>query len=212
MRSSARCTDPNLFKGLGTRILLMLALTVMLAVPFGALPVSRLAELARAVSAESTPLITSSAAPSGTIAVTDLTQKISNSGGCSLPEAIYSSEYANNIAPDPANPGSFINTPCEKGTGDDTRGVAKQRHKKPFRPARAAEWAKRLAASLFRVGAEYVVCVIGGAPQGGSARPARPRSGPAKPVAGVREIPFAAVHDAVPVTPLDTLNLLAELV
>jgi hypothetical protein len=82
--------------------LLVLAVMVLLTLPFGAL------------------ITTSRATPGTPIIVTDLTQKISSTGGCSLPEAIYSSEYANNTAPDPANPGSFIPTTCEKGTGDDT--------------------------------------------------------------------------------------------
>jgi hypothetical protein len=59
-------------------------------------------------------------APTGLITVTTTAQKISDGGGCSLQEAIYSSQYHNNIAPDPANPGSFINTQCAAGSGDDT--------------------------------------------------------------------------------------------
>jgi hypothetical protein len=125
MRSRMLRTNPSLCRRLfGDRFvtlsLLLIALAVLLALPFGALPVSRLAGSARAVNAESSPVSTSRVAPVGTITVTDLTQKISSSGGCSLPEAIYSSEYANNIAPDPANPGTYIDTPCAKGTGDDT--------------------------------------------------------------------------------------------
>src|SRR5882672_10431977 len=87
---------------LATIGLLVLAVMVLLTLPFGA------------------PVTTSRATPTNPIYVTDLTQKISSTGGCSLPEAIYSSEYHNNIAPEPANPGNFIPTTCEKGTGDDT--------------------------------------------------------------------------------------------
>ncbi len=54
------------------------------------------------------------------IYVTNLTQKISSTGGCSLPEAIYSSEYHNNIAPDPAHLGQFITTQAGVGDGNDT--------------------------------------------------------------------------------------------
>jgi hypothetical protein len=55
-----------------------------------------------------------------TIYVTNLTQKISSTGGCSLPEAIYSSALHTNQAPDPASPGSFITTQAGVGDGDDT--------------------------------------------------------------------------------------------
>src|SRR6266567_4642459 len=126
MRSRIRCANSSLGSrllgnGFVTRSLLLIAFAVLLALPFGAVPVSRLAEFASAVSAESNPVTIGRVAPAGTITVTDLTQKISNTGGCSLPEAIYSSEYADNIAPDPANPGNYIiGTPCAKGTGDDT--------------------------------------------------------------------------------------------
>jgi hypothetical protein len=101
MRSRMLHTNPSLCRRLfGDRFvtlsLLLIALSVLLALPFGALPVSRLAGSARAVNAESSPLSTSRVAPVGTITVTDLTQKISSTGGCSLPEAIYSSEYHNN--------------------------------------------------------------------------------------------------------------------
>jgi CSLREA domain-containing protein len=59
--------------------------------------------------------------PAGaTIVVTDLTQKISSSGGCSLPEAIYSANFDRNIAIDSTNPDHFINTNCTSGSGDDT--------------------------------------------------------------------------------------------
>ena len=57
-------------------------------------------------------------APTGLITVTTTAQKISDSGGCSLQEAIYSSEYHSNIAADA--PGHFITTQCTPGTGDDT--------------------------------------------------------------------------------------------
>lgn len=55
-----------------------------------------------------------------TIVVTDLTQKISSSGGCSLPEAIYSANFDRNIAIDSTSPDHFITTNCAAGNGDDT--------------------------------------------------------------------------------------------
>src|SRR6266404_5226019 len=55
-----------------------------------------------------------------TIHVTTLDQKISGSGGCSLEEAIYSSNFHANIAIDATDPDHFINTQCEAGTGNDT--------------------------------------------------------------------------------------------
>jgi len=100
--------------------LLMLTLMALLTLPYGALTISHHAEFSPAVSAASDPVTTARAPAGNSIFVTDLTQKISSNGGCSLPEAIYSSQYANNIAPDPANPGSFVTTTCAKGTGDDT--------------------------------------------------------------------------------------------
>src|ERR1700730_2578375 len=59
--------------------------------------------------------------PTGaTIVVTDLTQKISDSGGCSLPEAIYAANFDRNIAIDSTDPDHFVVTHCTPGNGDDT--------------------------------------------------------------------------------------------
>jgi CSLREA domain-containing protein len=63
----------------------------------------------------------SGARPAGaTITVTDLTQKISDSGGCSLPEAIYAANFDRNIAIDSTDPDHFVVTHCTPGNGDDT--------------------------------------------------------------------------------------------
>jgi hypothetical protein len=63
-------------------------------------------------------------ANAATIHVTTTTQKVASagSGGCSLQEAIYSSNFANNIAlvPAPNSLITFVTTDCEAGTGDDT--------------------------------------------------------------------------------------------
>jgi len=55
-----------------------------------------------------------------TIYVTTLQQKISESGGCSLQEAVYSSNFHANIAIDATDPDHFITTQCVAGTGNDT--------------------------------------------------------------------------------------------
>jgi CSLREA domain-containing protein len=60
------------------------------------------------------------AATGATIVVTDLTQKISDSGGCSLPEAIYAADFDRNIAIDSTDPDHFVVTHCTPGNGDDT--------------------------------------------------------------------------------------------
>jgi hypothetical protein len=61
------------------------------------------------------------ATPAGaTIVVTDLTQKVSSSGGCSLPEAIYAANFDRNIAIDSTDPDHFVVTHCTPGSGDDT--------------------------------------------------------------------------------------------
>src|SRR6266496_4318686 len=55
-----------------------------------------------------------------TIYVTTVDQKISDSGGCSLQEAIYSANFHSNIAIDATDPDHFITTQCVAGTGNDT--------------------------------------------------------------------------------------------
>jgi CSLREA domain-containing protein len=55
-----------------------------------------------------------------TIVVTTTNQEVNDDGACSLEEAIFSANYDDNIAIDPANPGNFIVTGCNKGNGDDT--------------------------------------------------------------------------------------------
>src|SRR5207248_3012650 len=62
----------------------------------------------------------SSAATGATIFVTTTDQKISSSGGCSLQEAIYSSNFHSNIAIDATDPDHFITTQGVAGTGNDT--------------------------------------------------------------------------------------------
>src|SRR5688572_13218992 len=62
----------------------------------------------------------STATAGNTIYVTSLAQKVSESGGCSLQEAIYSANFDSNIAIDSTNPDHFITTECEPGNGDDT--------------------------------------------------------------------------------------------
>ena len=62
------------------------------------------------------------ASAQGVIFVTDLTQKISSTGGCSLPEAIYSANFDNNIAIADydihENP-IYVTTNCHPGNGAD---------------------------------------------------------------------------------------------
>lgn len=53
-----------------------------------------------------------------TIHITNLTQKIGGAGGCSLPEAIYASQYRDSVASDAS--GNMVATECEAGSGDDT--------------------------------------------------------------------------------------------
>ena len=65
-------------------------------------------------------ILPSSISRAATITVTDLTQKISSTGGCSLPEAIYSANFDRNIAIDTTDPDHFITTNCTPGSGDDT--------------------------------------------------------------------------------------------
>jgi CSLREA domain-containing protein len=55
-----------------------------------------------------------------TIVVTTTNQEVNDDGACSLEEAIFSANYDDNIAIDPANPNNFIVTGCNKGNGDDT--------------------------------------------------------------------------------------------
>src|SRR5215831_7856338 len=54
------------------------------------------------------------------IYVTTPVQKISETGGCSLQEAIYSANLRSNIAIDATDPNDFITTQCVAGTGNDT--------------------------------------------------------------------------------------------
>jgi CSLREA domain-containing protein len=65
-------------------------------------------------------LVRPTAATGATIVVTDLTQKISDSCGCSLPEAIYAANFDRNIAIDSTDPDHFVVTHCTPGNGDDT--------------------------------------------------------------------------------------------
>src|SRR5690348_6498687 len=50
------------------------------------------------------------------IYVTSTAQKVSSTGGCSLQEAIYSSNWRNNMA-DATGAGTIITTQCEPGNG-----------------------------------------------------------------------------------------------
>ncbi len=59
-------------------------------------------------------------ASAATIVVTTTQPGVHGDNTCSLQEAISSANYDDNIAIDPANPGNFIVTGCNKGNGDDT--------------------------------------------------------------------------------------------
>src|SRR5947207_474401 len=73
-----------------------------------------------AVLTSSVILLTGTTALGARIYVTALQQKISDSGGCSLQEAIYSATLRSNIAIDATDPDHFISTQCVAGTGNDT--------------------------------------------------------------------------------------------
>src|ERR1041385_5295259 len=73
-----------------------------------------------AVLTSSVILLTGTTASGARIYVTTLQQKISESGGCSLQEAIYSANLHSNIAIDATDPDNFITTQCVAGTGNDT--------------------------------------------------------------------------------------------
>jgi CSLREA domain-containing protein len=55
-----------------------------------------------------------------TIVVTTTNPGVHGDNTCSLQEAIFSANYDDNVAPDPANPTQYIVTGCNKGNGDDT--------------------------------------------------------------------------------------------
>lgn len=98
--------------------------TILLVRPTSAHSCSAVSPMRRnSIFAEPSPLIQQvhpAAATGATIVVTDLTQKISDSGGCSLPEAIYAANFDRNIAIDATNPDHFVVTHCTPGNGDDT--------------------------------------------------------------------------------------------
>ncbi|MGZ8514319.1 MAG: choice-of-anchor Q domain-containing protein [Candidatus Limnocylindrales bacterium] len=55
----------------------------------------------------------------GSIYVSTTAQEVNDDDDCSLQEAIYAANYDDNIAPDTI-PGTFFETGCEAGSGDDT--------------------------------------------------------------------------------------------
>src|ERR1051325_2918788 len=67
------------------------------------------------------PILAGSSASAAVIPVTTLAQKISSSGGCSLPEAIFSANFDNNvaIAGYTGSTANVIVTQCVAGSGDD---------------------------------------------------------------------------------------------
>src|SRR5437870_4693977 len=65
-------------------------------------------------------VLTVHTAAGATIYVTTPIQKISESDGCSLQEAIYSANFHSNIAIDATDPDHFITSQCVAGTGNDT--------------------------------------------------------------------------------------------
>jgi CSLREA domain-containing protein len=55
-----------------------------------------------------------------TIVVTTTDPGVHGDTTCSLQEAIFSANYDDNVAPNPANPTQFVVTGCNKGNGNDT--------------------------------------------------------------------------------------------